>query len=503
MSDFSMQDWLTQRATRSPERVALFFQGHSWTFRELNERVSRLADSLISLHVHANDHVAVLLRNSDTFVLLVHAIARVGAVLVPLNTRLTQDEISWQLTHVQAHTCIFDAIDADTLRRLEHMHPTTQFVNTSALTHSTSLRAETNFAQQFQFFTPHSILFTSGTTGKPKGVVLTYGNHWSNAIGSALNLGLHEDDVWLACMPLFHVGGLAILLRSVIYGIPVILHESFDAEAVNRALDEQRVTIVSLVSTMLRRVMAARGDKPFPATLRCVLLGGGPAPQELLEDCARLHVPVVQTYGMTESASQVATLPPPDTLRKLGSAGKPLWGVELKIEPMPEQPEIGEILIRGASVMREYLNDSAATARAWRDDWFHTGDLGYLDTEGYLYVVTRREDLIVSGGENVYPAEIEGVLGAHPAIQEAAVVGVKHTEWIQAPIAYVVLRTGQHVTAEELKKYCAEKLARYKVPFEILVVNALPRNAAGKLLRRSLVDEWESKQVRENQPQRE
>lgn len=492
-----MQDWLAQRAARSPERVALFFQDRTWTFRELDARVSQLSDALISLHIHPNDRVAVLLRNSDMFVVLVHAIARVGAVLVPLNTRLTPAEIGWQLAHIRAHTLIYDELDFDRTSRLGQASPTTQFVSTVALSVHEHPHGENNYVPSFQLGTPHSILFTSGTTGKPKAAVLTFGNHWWNAIGSALNLGLHEDDVWLACMPLFHVGGLAIMLRSVIYGIPVVLTETFDARQVNHALDQHHVTIVSMVTTMLRRVIDERGDIPFPKSLRCVLLGGGPAPKELLQECAALNVPVVQTYGLTEAASQVATLAPPDALRKLGSAGKPLMGVDLKIEAT--DGEVGEILIRGSTVMREYASDLDATTRAWRDGWFHTGDLGYLDGEGYLYVVSRREDLIVSGGENVYPAEIEAVLNTHPAVQESAVVGVSHPQWVQAPIAFVVLLAGAEVNAQTIKTYCAEKLARYKIPLDVVFVDALPRNAAGKLLRRVLAQEWESKHMSEDQ----
>lgn len=539
-----MQDWLAQRAARSPERVALIFGGRQWTFRELDVRVTELAQRLTAMGIGKNDRVAVLMRNSDLYVALVHALARTGAVLVPLNTRLTPEELKWQLERVQARVLFYDDAWAEVAsqqeagsgkeeaggRRQEAVSSRElaggwrkgagdggqgkgdgevaggrrqeaegeregtevgKRLSVSGNQWAVSGEQPSIASWDFRFDDAHSILFTSGTTGKPKGAVLTYGNHCWNAMGSALNLGLHEDDVWLACMPLFHIGGLAILLRGVIYGIPVVLHESFDAEAVNRALDEQRVTIVSLVSTMLQRLIDARGDAAFPSSLRCVLLGGGPAPRELLERCARLNVPVVQTYGLTEAASQVATLAPQDALRKLGSAGKPLMGLELKIEGAKEEEggkKVGEIVIRGPTVLREYADEPEATARALRDGWFHTGDLGYLDEEGFLYVVARREDLIVSGGENIYPAEIEGVLKAHPAIQDAAVVGVEDARWVQVPVAFVILRAGENVGVEKLKSYCAGRLARYKIPAEIVFVEEFPRNAAGKLLRRGLVN---------------
>jgi O-succinylbenzoic acid--CoA ligase len=294
-------------------------------------------------------------------------------------------------------------------------------------------------------------------------------------------------------LPLFHVGGLAIVMRSVIYGVPAIVHARFDPTAANQTIDTQDVTLVSLVATMLERMLTARSDRPFPPGLRAVLLGGGPAPRPLLERCARAGVPVVQTYGMTETASQAATLAPADALRKLGSAGRPLLPLELRIEhegaALPPGA-IGEIVIRGPSVTPGYSDRPAATAAALRDGWLHTGDLGYLDAEGYLYVVDRRDDLIISGGENIYPAEVEAVLLAHPAVAEAGVFGVPDARWGQSVAAAVVPRPGMAAESASLIAFCAERLARYKVPYRILSVAELPRNAAGKLLRRALRDMW-------------
>jgi O-succinylbenzoic acid--CoA ligase len=322
--------------------------------------------------------------------------------------------------------------------------------------------------------------------------MLTYGNHLWSAVGSALNLGVREDDRWLACLPLFHVGGLAILLRGAIYGTTAIVHESFDAARVNASIEQDGVTIISVVANMLQRMLDERRDRPYPATLRCVLLGGGPAPEPLLRRCADLGVPVVQTYGLTEAASQVATLAPEDALRKLGSAGKPLFGTELRIEGpdgevLAEGGE-GEIVVRGPTVTPGYLNRPEATARTIRDGWLHTGDIGYLDGEGYLYVLDRRDDLIVSGGENVYPAEIEAVLQSHPNVAEAGVFGAPDERWGQVPVAVIVLRPGGSISAEALIAHCRERLATYKTPARIEFCDALPRNAAGKLVRNKLRD---------------
>jgi O-succinylbenzoic acid--CoA ligase len=326
--------------------------------------------------------------------------------------------------------------------------------------------------REFDLGAPHSIIYTSGTTGRPKGAILTYGNHYWSAIASALNLGTLPDDRWLACLPLFHVGGLAILLRGVIYGIAVVLHERFEPDRVNHAIDHEQVTIVSVVATMLERMLADRGERPFPNTLRCVLLGGGPAPLPLLERALALGAPVFQSYGLTETASQVATLAPEDVRSKVGSAGKPLMGTQVRIEAD------GEILVRGPTVSPGYLH------QAPHGEWLHTGDVGRLDDEGYLYVLDRRDDLIVSGGENVYPAEVEATLLAHPAVEEVGVYGLPDPEWGQTVCAAVKPRTA--VTAEELLAFCRQRIAGYKVPRTVQFVDALPRTASGKLLRREL-----------------
>lgn len=472
-----LPDWLQQRAALTPDRVALITEAERWSFRELDERATRAAQALITSGIAAGDRVALLLRNGPSFVTLVHALSRAGAVIVPLNTRLTPAEIQWQLTDVHARLLIYDVAH----RAAAQATPDLQSVSDTTLT--TNDASAASHHARFPLASPHSILYTSGTTGHPKGAVLTFGNHWWSAMGSALNLGLRENDRWLACLPLFHVGGLAILLRSVIYGITAEVHAAFDPVAVNRAIDDG-VTIVSVVSVMLRRMLDARRDQPYPPTLRCVLLGGGPAPRDLLEACAQRGLPVVQTYGLTEAASQVATLAPEEALRKLGSAGKPLFPTELRIER--EAGEVGEIVIRGPTLTSGYVDQPDATAQAWRDGWFHTGDLGYLDDEGYLYVLDRRADLIISGGENVYPAEVEATLLTHPAVEEAGVVGAPDERWGQVPIAFI--KTQSPLTEAELRQFCAERLARYKIPARMVFVkNALPRNAAGKLLRRALL----------------
>ncbi len=491
-----MPEWLRERARLSPEQAALVCGDDRWNFAELDRRVLAVADRLTLQGISSGDHVALLAANSSGFVQIVHAVPRLGAVLVPLNVRLTVDEVAWQLADSRATCLVFDEGNASKAEDLGERLPSLTCVPLVELTgaqEDTEAREATE-PGNIECSAVHSVIYTSGTTGRPKGAMLTYGNHFWSAAASAQNLGLRSDDVWLACMPLFHVGGLAIILRSVIYGNTVIVHETFDPHSVNTSIDDHGVTIFSAVSNMLVRILEGRGDRPFPPTLRCVLAGGGPVRLPLLDECLRRGLPVVQTYGLTEAASQVATQSLDDERREPGSAGQPLANTELRIEndlgKAVSSGEPGEIVVRGPTVMSGYLRNPEATAEALRDGWLHTGDIGYIDPHGNLHVLDRRADLIVSGGENVYPAEVEEVLRSHPAVLDAAAFGVPDERWGQRVIAAIVPRPDNKPDEEDLTAFCKTRLASYKVPASLPIVAQLPRNAAGKLLRRTLREEW-------------
>jgi O-succinylbenzoic acid--CoA ligase len=497
--DPSLPDWLAHRAATTPERIALVASGRQWTFAQLDAEATTMAQRLAALGVRAGDRVATLLHNGAAPAILVHATLRLCATLVPLNVRLGEAEVAWQLADAAPRVLVVEARTATLADRARRESPPLRTVglDPAAASHVGGISLDEVTAADVPLRLVHAasdvlaILYTSGTTGQPKGAMLTVGNFWWSAVGSALNLGTHADDRWLACMPLFHVGGLSILLRAAIYGIPAIVHDGFDADAVNHAIVEERVTIVSLVAVMLQRLLDARDDRPYPDALRCVLLGGGPAPQPLLERCARLGVPVVQTYGLTETTSQVATLAPEDALRRLGAAGRPLYPNALRIVAADgtdaRTGEPGEIVVRGPVVMAGYAGRSEATARAIVDGWLRTGDIGRLDADGFLHVLDRRDDLVVSGGENVYPAEVEAVLLAHPSVAEAAVIGVPDDTWGQRVVAVVRLhdaRAAHAGAAELLRAHCRAHLAGYKTPREFrLVTEPLPRTASGKLRR--------------------
>ncbi|HKN95253.1 MAG TPA: o-succinylbenzoate--CoA ligase [Thermoleophilaceae bacterium] len=433
-----MDDWLT----RHGEHPALITAAGATTYAELAEGAARTARRLAALGVREGQRVATTLPPSLAFAELLHALPLIGASLVPLNTRLTSGERRWQLEDSGARLCVEEPLDGE--------------------------EAEIEARRAPDLDSEHSVIYTSGTTGRPTAVSLTHRNHIASALASAWNLGVDPGDRWLGVLPLFHVGGLAVLLRSAIYGTTAVLHDGFDVERVKDAFEQGEVTLASLVPTMLRRLVEA-GLESAPA-LRAVLLGGGPVPRDLLEWSAQHDFPALQTYGMTQTSSQIATLTAAEAVTKAGSAGRPLLGVELSISGE------GEILARGPMISPGALDPA--------DGWLHTGDRGRLDDEGYLWVEGRLKDVIVTGGENVACAEVERVLEAHPAVVEAAVVGLPDPEWGELVTAFVVL-DGE--PGGDLIAHCRERLAGYKVPRALHVVDALPRNAAGKLLRRDLV----------------
>ncbi len=430
-----MEPWLTRAARIHGDRVALrTADGVQTTYAELNDRARIVAGTLQARRVAPGDHVALVLPSPELVVAL-HACLLLGVVAVPIDLRLTEAEQALRTAHAAQ---VLDALPnggPDDRARLAR-GPRAVDPDTTA-----------------------TLMFTSGTTAGPKPVALSYDNWLWNALGSALALGLDPDERWLCPMPLAHVGGLSIQIRSAVYGTTVLLHDRFDTERALAALMDpaQRVTLVSLVPTMLSRLLDAGLREP--PTLRRVLLGGGPIAPALLARARAARVAVSPSYGMTEACSQIAT------------DGIPLLGTELRIA------EDGEVLVRGRTV---------AAAALGADGWLHTGDLGALDDAGRLVIAGRKADTIVTGGENVAPVEVEAVLLEHPGVVDAAVFGRADPEWGEAVVAQVVLADGARVETEALRAHCAARLAPFKVPKRFEPVSGVPRGATGKLLRREL-----------------
>lgn len=476
--DACVLPWLWERALLDPDGLALRFESRDLTFAELAAGAEAAAKRLASLGLREGDRVALLMDSSVRSVELIHAAQRLGIVLVPLNTRLTVAEIGALLDASDSGALIYDfsylnsigALRRDRFRAVESM---AEF-DSLPLTRTPELKPIERDA-------PHTIIFTSGTTGTPKGAVLTNGNHFASALASRDNLGAKPLDRWLDLLPLYHVSGLSILFRSAIDGSAVVLHRGFNARAANQSLREDRITLLSVVTTMLARMLDDNRDRQYPS-LRCVLVGGGPVPPELVSRAAQIGVPVAPTYGLTETASQVVTANPKDAIRKPGSCGQPLLGNRIKIVD-PDGCGRGEIAVKGPSVMAGYFRAAAETRAVLREGWLYTGDIGHFDSDKFLYIDDRRSDLIVTGGENVYPAEVEAVLGTHPAVAEAAVYPVDDPEWGHKVAAAVVARAGLQVSAQELRAWCSSRLAQFKIPTTFSFLDALPRTASGKIKR--------------------
>ncbi len=484
-AQMKVQNFLRERSKQSGDQVALLFETDSlsdehsslqtWTFRALDESAVIYGERLTAAGVKPNMTVAILASNRPETVFVLHALFYIGVKVLMINRRLTDKEIDWQLTHAQADFLITDGeTELDSVPKVE--------LEKLQVANGESFEVQ----EQFCLDDVATIMYTSGTTGHPKAVLQTFANHHASAMSSLENLGLDDHDRWLCILPLYHIGGLSILFRSLMSGLSVYLQENFSAQKANEAICVHDVTIASVVANMLQRMIAEKPD--YSDAFKGMLLGGGPAPHTLLETCAEQQITVYQTYGMTETCSQFATLAPVDVFSKFGSAGKPMAGCQLRIVNADRNDcavfEKGEICVKGPIVTTQYLYGEKS--EAFDNGWFYTGDIGYIDEDGYLFVIDRRSDLIVSGGENVYPAEIEAILLSHSEVIEAGVVGMADETWGEVPVAFLVTRESDENMASILETYCLEHMAKYKVPKRFYFVSTLPRNATGKLLRRSL-----------------
>lgn len=471
---------LLARADRAPDATALLWRDRELSFSTLAERAIRVAGGLHALGVRRGDRVAVLLPNGLAFVEVLHAAIACGAILVPVHTRLAPPEVARLLADAEPRVLIHGGGDLASLAGAASPAALRRFEVGDAWDGPLGERVapDPRAAGEDPIL---ALLYTSGTTGHPKGVLLSDANLRASAEASRLHLGVGEGDRCLACLPLFHVGGLSLLLRSLIDGSCVVLHERFDASQVDAAIDAGGVAFASLVPTGLERLLQQRGARRAPASLRAILLGGAAAPPALVARAARLGFPIATTYGLTEAASQVATRRP--AARDAGLV--PLPGTRLRI--VDEQGVScrsgapGQILVASPSVMRGYWRRPDETAIALAGGWLHTGDIGALDADGGLHVFARRTDLIVSGGENIYPAEVEAVLAAHPQVEEVAVAGVPDAEFGARPAAWIV--AGSAPSPAALRRFCRARLAGFKIPVAFHFVTELPRNASGKVLR--------------------
>jgi O-succinylbenzoic acid--CoA ligase len=491
----SAPDWLHAAARTRGSALALVApNGERITYAELDARAELLSRRLRAAGVARGDRVLALLPSGTALVELVHAVPRAAGVLAPLDPRSTAGEALRAAALVRSRvvvaaqgaravaTRVATACGAD----LSLGDPDEAPLRDAAVGHDASR------ASPVDLDTPHTIVFTSGTTGRARGVVLSAGNHLASARASVQRLGLRGHDRWLVCLPLHHVGGLAVLLRAAICGTSVVLQRGFAPDAVARALRDDAVTHLSLVPTALRRLLEARLIEPRATALRVLLLGGARADLQIVREARARGWPVAPTYGLTEACSQVATARPSEELPCPGFVGHPLDGTRvrvLRVDGSAARPgESGMIEVAGPTVAPVVLDDGGTPRALAPRGWLSTADLGSLDAQGGLIVAGRADDVIVSGGENVAPEEVEGALLAHPDVADACVAALPDDEWGQVVCAWVVPRRGATPSLEELRRTCAERLARHKLPRRLVLVEELPRTTSGKLRRRALVE---------------
>ena len=555
-----MRDWLSHRVAATPDAEALVMaaSGESLTYADLDARAAALAARLAGLGIAPGDHLAVVLDNRTEYVALVHAAMRLGVRLVPCSDRLTAAELAPKLAAADATALVcgddteavavaaaigdapsapdggddgdaegaapgavedpttptgWRSVDGFEPARVDDRggdeggdgKPTDSPVPVVSLDDPNDERvvgidaAPDGDVPAVRWGRGDTLvmLFTSGSTGSPKLVPLSMGNVLASATASAFRLGVLPDDRYLATLSLHHTGGVMPLYRATLYGTSVVLRESFDAGGAVDDIRRYDVTGVSLVPTMLSRMLDARGT--LPGSLRAVLLGGAPVPDSLIERCRDFSVPVHPTWGMTEAASQIATARPREAFDRLGTVGRPLlWtDVTVRDEDGTELPrgETGELVVSGPSIAAGYYGDAAATAAALTDDGaLRTGDVGYRDDDGYVYVLNRLDDRIISGGENVDPGEVAATIREHPAVDDVAVTGLPDDEWgervaaLVVPVEPAASDADDPLTAATVESFCREHLAGFKIPRTVAFAEELPRTVSGTVERPAVRD---------------
>lgn len=497
MSDDGLGSWPRRRAGMTPGKAALVQDGVSTTYVQLDRAATRLAHGLRARGVSRGDRVAFLGLNSVEMVTAMFATARIGAVFVPLNTRLAGAELAHLVEHCGAVLLVVeDVLAAGQVRAVGPAtgpQPDTVVFTRNAGSGLDGLMAddETPIDEAIGHDDLFMIQYTSGTSGVPKGVMLTHGNVIWNVVNLLVDVDLGSDEIALVTAPLFHTAALnQVLFPTVLKGGTALIEARFDAERAIEMIEREHVTLLFGVTTMyLALSRAARFDEADLSSLHLALSGGSPIPESLLRTWLDRDLMIVQGYGLTEASPGTTMLRAADGVRKLGSAGTACFFTDVRVVADDRDAgvgEPGEVLVRGPNVSPGYWQDPDATERAFDDRWLRTGDLATRDDEGYLRIVDRLKDMYISGGENVYPAEVEQAIYSHPGVAECAVIGVGDPTWGEVGRAFVVVRDGHHVDEQGLLHHLGTRLARYKLPRSVTFVPDLPHNASGKLIKAQL-----------------
>ena len=502
-------DWIRRHAERTPDKLALVdaHSGQQWSYAELDARINQLANFMQrQLGLRQGDRLSLLAQNSGDYFVILFACGRLGVILNTLNWRLTAPELAYIIEDCTPSALFYEAAFAPVVEQLRPELPFDRFVvlGESAAAgeweYEKAVEGETAvspLSPRLTYDDTWAIIYTSGTTGHPKGAQVTYGNFFYNAIGMGQAIQLTANDVNLNVLPTFHIGGLGLYAGPTFHaGGTVVVMRAFDPAQVMALAQQWQVSVLLLVPAIyLMLSQYADFDPARLGSVRHWASGGSSLPPNLVHLFAEKGIIIQQGFGMTETGPTVFIITPEEAVRKAGSVGKPVLHTDVTIRDREGNVlgpgAVGELCIRGGNVTSGYWNRPEATAEALKAGWLHSGDAAMCDDEGFYYIVDRWKDMFISGGENVYPAEVENLLYTHPAVGEVAVIGVPHPKWQEVGRALVVLKEGQTAGEQELIDFCQGKLARYKIPKSVIFVDKpLPRTAAGKVLKRELREEY-------------
>ncbi len=499
------QNWVNQlyrHAYMQPTATALRFSGNTVTWAGLRDRVAKLAGALGRRGVGRGDRVMILMLNRTEFVESVLAANMIGAIAVPVNFRLTPPEIAFLVDDCEARVMITEPVLAAVAAGVRGVTSVLETIVVAGDSADEGLLAYEDLVNEpgdpaspadVPNDSPALIMYTSGTTGRPKGAVLTHTNLSCQTTANLYTHGFAADDIGFIGVPFFHIAGIGNLLTGMLMGLPTVIHPlgAFDPGHLLDVLAAEKVTGIFLVPAQWQAVCNAQQANPRDVKLRVISWGAAPASDTLLRQMSETFPgsQILAAFGQTEMSPVTCMLLGEDAIRKLGSVGKVIPTVAARVvdEEMNDvaRGDVGEIVYRAPTLMSGYWNNPEATAEAFHGGWFHSGDLVRMDDEGYVWVVDRKKDMIISGGENIYCAEVENVLAGHPAIVEVAVIGRPHEKWGEVPVAVAAV-TQANLLLEDLDEFLAERLARYKHPKGLEIVEALPRNPAGKVLKTEL-----------------
>ena len=500
-------EWSTRWAERYPHEPCIKCGDFSFTKGEFNIRVNRLAHALQEGGVKKGDRVAVLLANTHIYLEILQGLCKIGASMVPLNFRLAAPELEFILNDSEPVLLMYSPEFLPLVEEIRGKVPSLkQFICELEGGAASDPNYEPWAAGQSEdeptpdaevtFDDPEFIMYTSGTTGRPKGAVVTQGNIQWNCINSVPIYSFNQTDTQIVCAPMFHVGGLGVsAIPSLYVGSKMVIQRFFDPSGIFRLIEEEKVTAMFGIPVMfLFMTQVPEFENADLSSIRLFLAGGSPCPRPLIETYQQRGVTFSQGYGMTETAPAITVLRAEDALRKLGSCGKPVFHLDVKVVNMEGETlptgEPGEVIVRGPNVIKEYWRRPKESAESIVDGWLHTGDMGYYDEEGYLYLIDRKKDMYISGGENVYPAEVEdAIMGFHP-VADVGVIGIADEKWGEVGMAIVVPKPGEEITEEGVIEFCKGKLAKFKVPKKVLFTEELPRTATGKILKKVLKAEY-------------